>query len=276
MQLSFPDMPHQITKAEARILDYISNHTETFLFSSIGQLAKQLDVSDATVSRFARHVGCKDYKELKQYVIQQSTFEGPAAKMAHTLSVEEGFHVKNWIYKQQQYLQKTLEGLDDQDFNDAVEAVLKAKRVFIHAKSASSSLGQLLLFRLRRVGISVSLLPSGGSEIYEGLVQVQPNDLIIMFSFSKVSKEGQMILDYQKEVGYQTIAFCSRTFIPEKERADINLFVYRGELKEYHSMAAPSAMIDALVVSLSEKMGAQSANCLSKLHILKKKYSSNG
>src|SRR5699024_5597073 len=51
MTFQFPKTPKQLTKAESLILDYVSNHTEAFLFSSIGQLAKQLGVSEATVSR---------------------------------------------------------------------------------------------------------------------------------------------------------------------------------------------------------------------------------
>lgn len=146
MQLQFPQMPHQITKAESKILDYISTNTEAFLFAPIGQLAKQLDVSDATVSRFVRHVGCKDYKELKQLVMQQASGEGPAAKLAQTLQANEAFSPIQWLERQQQYLQKTLEHLDCRDFDEAAAALVKAKRIFIHAKSASSSLGQLLLF----------------------------------------------------------------------------------------------------------------------------------
>lgn len=57
MQLRFPRMPEQLTRADALILDYISNNTEGFLFSSIGQLARALSLSEATISRFVRHVG---------------------------------------------------------------------------------------------------------------------------------------------------------------------------------------------------------------------------
>ena len=42
-----------------------------------------------------------------------------------------------------------------------------AKHILIHAKNASASIGQLLFFRLRRLGLHVSLVPSGGSEVLE-------------------------------------------------------------------------------------------------------------
>ncbi len=275
MSIQFPVMPQQLTKSETRILDYISHNTEAFLFSSIGQLAQNLEVSEATISRFVRHVGCQDFKDLKQLVIRQAAADagGPAAKMAGTLSRKENPTAAGWLRLQQQYLEKTLEELDEATFQQAVQAVRDARRVFIHAKSASSSLGQLLRFRLRRLGIDVQLLPSGGSEVLEGLAQAKEGDLVILFSLSKVSREGRMILDYRKEAGYRTLAFCSRAFIPEDEKADIQLFAYRGGPQEYHSMAAPAALIDGLIVEISRQMGAQSARSLSRLHQLKKKYS---
>lgn len=77
-----------LTRAEQKILEFINTNQDTFLYLSIGQLAQALDMSDATVSRFARHVGCRDYKALKALVMEQSA--GPAAKMAGTLGREGG------------------------------------------------------------------------------------------------------------------------------------------------------------------------------------------
>ena len=271
MQLQYPQLPEQLTRADSKLLDYIANHTDEFLFSSIGQLARRLELSEATVSRFVRHVGCRDYKELKQVVMRQSALDGPAARLAGTIGGEE-FTAGAWLRRQQAYLQKTLENLDENAVQSAVQALAEARRVFIHARSASSSLAQLLFFRLRRLGIEVSLLPSGGSEVLEGLAQVEREDLVVLFSLSKVSQEGKVILRTQKEVGYRTLAFCSRMYVPEEERADIQLFAYRGEEGEYHSMAAPAALVDALVVALSQRMGAESARRLSRLHQMKKAY----
>lgn len=84
-----------------------------------------------------------------------------------------------------------------------------------------------------------------------------------------------MILEYQKQAGYRTLAFTSRSYLPEPDRADMNLFVYRGETKEYHSMTAPAALIDALVVAISEKLGDEAVQRLSNLHRLKKAYDGN-
>src|SRR5699024_11204264 len=65
MPLTFPQMPDKLTANEAAVLEYITRNSDSFLFMSIAQLAAALDVSEATISRFARHVGCRDFKHLK-------------------------------------------------------------------------------------------------------------------------------------------------------------------------------------------------------------------
>ena len=86
MDLRLPAAAGELTRAEQKILDYINTNTDTFLFSSIGQLAERLELSDATVSRFARHVGCRDFKALKSLVLEQS-LSGPGGKAGgHTQS----------------------------------------------------------------------------------------------------------------------------------------------------------------------------------------------
>lgn len=272
MQLEFPIMPACFTKAEEKIIEYISGHMDEFLFISIGQLSEHLGMSDATISRFARHVGCKDYKELKTVVLKQSSVDGPVIKMAGTLNKEDEFSVENWIMQQQGCLKRNMEQLESVEFQRAVDEIVSAKRIFIHGKSASASMAQLLFYRLRRFGIPVIVLPSGGTEVVEGLVHARETDLIIMFSFSKVSKEGQLILDYRKIAGYHTLAFTSRLYMPKDQMADTNLYVYRGEEREYHSMTAPAAIVDALVLAVSAKLGTKSVDRLKEIHRLKKQY----
>ena len=104
MELSLAVSPGELTRAEQKILDYINTNTDAFLFSSIGQLAQRLDLSDATVSRFARHAGCRDFKALKARVLEQAT--GPAVKMAGTLRQEASFSPAAWLEQQQACLER--------------------------------------------------------------------------------------------------------------------------------------------------------------------------
>ena len=59
---------------------------------------------------------------------------------------------------------------------------------------------------------------------------------------------------------------------PQDGSSIIPLYVYRGEPSEYHSMAAPAALLDALVVMIGAKLGSRSRESLDRLYHLKEHY----
>ena len=260
------------TKSDRRIMDFVEDYTDEFLFMSIGQLAERLGMSEATVSRCARHLGYRDFKEMKNDLIQKKAGKGAAGKLAGTLMKDQGFDVENWFDFQRECLERTRENLDMGQFQEAVQRIGSARNIYIHAKNASLAAARLLFFRLRRLGFQASLIPSGGSEVLEGIARAGEGDLIILFSFSKVSEEGRMILDYARETGCRTLAFTSRLYAPQEQRADVNLYVYRGEKEEFHTMSSAVAVIDALVLALSDSIQPKAAEELMRLQKLKKKY----
>ena len=272
MTITVPGREGKYTKSDEKILEFMETHTDEFLFMSIGEVAKRLEVSEATISRAARHLGYRDFKEMKNEIIGQKTGKGAAGKIAGTLLKTQGFDIGKWFAMQQECLSSTLENFDQKEFSRAVSQIQSARNIYIHGKNASASSAQLLFFRLRRLGYKVFMVPSGGSEVIEGIVHAGEGDLVIIFSYSKVSVEGKMILEYARTAGYRTLAFTSRLYAPQEQRADINLYVYRGEKEEFHSMTAPAAMIDALILALSEKDQGDTAQNLLKIQKLKEKF----
>lgn len=273
MPITFPSMPDKLTANEAALLEFINQHSDRFLFFSIAQLAETLSMSEATVSRFARHVGCRDFKHLKQVVLAQTqTRTGPADKLAATLAEGDGAPLPHWLEQQRYCLEKTEALLDPAEFHRAVQAIVEARRVFVYAKNASRSMAELLRFRLRRIGVDVRLLAGAGNELLEGLAAAGPGDLVVVFSFSKRSTEGAILLDWQREAGYRTLLFTGQLSPLPDPQPDIRLFVYRGEANEYHSMAAPAAIVDALVLGVSAKLGDRAVNRLARLRALKQRY----
>ena len=110
MVLAIPESEGRYTRSDKKILEFIEESTEEFLFMSIGQLAERLEMSEATISRFARHIGYGDFKELKSAVAQQKNGKGAARKMAGTLMKGEGFDIESWFSYQQECMMRTLSG----------------------------------------------------------------------------------------------------------------------------------------------------------------------
>lgn len=261
------------TKTEKKIIDYIIASPQEFIRMSIGDVARCIGSSEPTVSRFARHCGYRDFKELKSAVLQHIAEENPpAGKLNSTLGSESSNTPEGFLHRQQYCIEKTLEFLDEESLDKAADAILAAENIYIYAKGASVSMAELLKFRLNRFGRRAILLPSGSSELFEYMNFFTEKDLVVLFGFQKTPKEAAVLLDYQKKIHYKSIFFTSRLYHSLEQEAVIPLFVFRGEPSEYHSMAAPAALLDALVVMLGAKLGAASSEHLDCLYKLKEHY----
>ena len=261
------------TKTEKKIIDYIIASPQEFIRMSIGDVARCIGSSEPTVSRFARHCGYADFKELKSAVLRHVAEENPpAGKLNSTLGSESSNTPEGFLRRQQYCIEKTLEFLDENMLEKAADTILSSDTIYLYAKGAAISMAELLRFRLNRFGKKVILLPAGSSELFEYMNFFTEKDLVILFGFQKTPKEAAVILDHQKKVHYKCIFFTSRLYHSLEQESVIPLFVFRGEPSEYHSMAAPAAMIDALVLAVSEKLESQTAENLNRIHQLKERY----
>ena len=272
MTLTFPNNEVNTTKSEDKIIEFIETQKEDFLFMTINEVAETLNVSDATVSRFAKKVGCEDFKDLKNKVLNQIPSIDASKKMANTIQSEKGMGLASYLKKQMYNIEKTLENIDLKDFQKATKSIISAKKIWIFGRKSSRYLAEMLNFRLARVGLDSQILPYAGSEFVEKLAFLDKGDLVIFFSFSKLSKEAKIILDCQKNIPFQTLGFTSRLHAPKEELADINLYAYRGPIDEYHSQTVPMALVDALVINVSDELKEESLDNLKKIKTMKIKY----
>ncbi|WP_054251777.1 MurR/RpiR family transcriptional regulator [Neofamilia massiliensis] len=261
----------QLTKSEIKILEFIETNYDDFLFMSIIELAEKLEISEATISRFVRKIGADDFKSLKTLVLEQSPYMA-AEKMKTTLASSEDLSLDSYLSKQIENIKKTLDHIDKNQFDQACKILAQKNKIYVYAKHAGKALTSLIYTRLNRIGIDVWTLPTGGTELVESLSKLEKDDLLLIFSFSKISREDKIIFDYKKEVGFKLIQFTSRLYHDEENSGDLNLFVYRGERNEYHSLTTPVALADAMIVKITKLKGEKSLERLEKIKDLKNKY----
>ena len=94
-------------------------------------------------------------------------------------------------------------------------------------------------------------------------------------SFSASPKypgKGRSSLTAERRPDTKPICFTSRLLAPGKNRLTSTSTYTGARKKEYHSMTAAAALVDALIVALSERLGADGAKNLQKIHKMKKRY----
>ncbi len=261
----------KLTKSEIKILEFIKTSHDEFLFMSIIELASQLDVSEATISRFVRKMGADDFKSFKNLILEESSYMA-AEKMKTTLASSKDLNLDSYLTKQIENIKKTLDHIDKNQFDQACKLIAQKNKIYVYAKHAGKALASLIYTRLNRIGIDPWILPSGGTEFVESLSKLAKDDLLIVFSFSKISREDKIIFDYKKDVKFKVIQFTSRLYHDKDKTGDFNLFVYRGERNEYHSLTAAVALVDAMIVKVTEFKGENSLERLEKIKELKNSY----
>lgn len=256
------------------IADYVSKNITRIAYLSIEEIADELKISTATISRFWQNIGFANFKAFKEYV-KKNLAVTPAAKIRNTLNeIDENDIPLEIINRQIEHYKDTLNNLSRQELKKATDAIIKAKNVYIYGHGPSEGLAVFLEFRLNRFGINVKRIKQTGSELFEALIHMQKEDVVLLFGFVRKLPESGVILDYSKTVGYTTILFTDRLISEMTCDAVISLYCCRGEKWEYHSMASPLKVIDCLVISIANNLKTDSTNLLEKLNYLRKQYSS--
>ena len=255
-----------------KIADYIQKNTQLVLLSTEQEISDALDLSIASVSRFWRSVGYKNFKEFK-FKMKNQLEATPAGKMKNIINRMEGQELQQQTLTiSMNHLEKTLQHFSSSEFEHAVHALTSANRIYLYSPGPSKGLGELMHYRMSRFGLSIAHLNKNGSEIFEDLIHIGQDDLVVIFGFIRLLPEAKVILEHSKTIGYKTLLITDQLVSNFTDLADIVLFVSRGELWEFHSMIAPTYMIENLIIATGMKNKAESLKNLEELSQLRQRF----
>src|ERR1043166_10260951 len=191
---------NSLNGAQRRLGNYLQNDSSALLVSNVNELAEAVGVSKATVVRFAKTLGYAGFPELKRDVQKEMRRKLRAAdRMKETfaeLGDDENIFAK-LIKRDIQLLQETLQAASFSDFQQAVELILRARKVFLIGLNASTALADILYFRL--VGVKKEaqwIMLTGGTSLVEQLAFMEPTDVLVTIDFLDVPREVQTALQH--------------------------------------------------------------------------------
>jgi len=245
---------NDLTKSERSIADYIRQNQDEAAFLSAGEIALRLNLSEATMVRFARTLGFDSYPAMR--AVLQEIFR---RRMTHSARLRgklddlrsQGDFFERLVASEIDYLTQALESVDRQALTQAVELLRSHQRVFVFGVGPSVSLVDLLQIRLGRFGWQVTPMTTAGREILEPLVTMTEKDLLFVICFFDVSASLQLVLDYAKEVGCPVIMLTDTLGSIIGDKANVVLAARRGPMAEFHSLVVPMTIINALLLTLS-------------------------
>ncbi|SES21959.1 transcriptional regulator, RpiR family [Gracilibacillus ureilyticus] len=269
--LSFQWEHYSLTESQIRIADYIQKHQQQVLLSTEKEIAEEVGVSIATVSRFWNKVGFVNLKAFK-HAVREELAVSPAGKMKNVKKKGLKQNIYLTLEKSVELLQETIEHIDPQKFNSAIELLQHAENIYVLAQGPSKGLGELLVYRIRRFGKSIHTFQCQGNELFEEMIHLKRNDVVILFGFARLLPEVKVLLQFQREIHYHTILITDQLVADYSHSATVTLFASRGDANEFHSMIAPTLLLENIMVSLGMREEDKNIERLEQLTEVRKRF----
>lgn len=243
-----------LTKSQKKIANFLRKNQEESAFLSVGELARRLNLSEATLVRFARSLGFESFPALRAAL--QETFRqrvSHSARLRSRLdSLREGGDIfERLVTSEIDFLTESLHTLDRDALHAAVELLRTHQRVFVFGLGPSTSLVDLLEIRLTRSARQVIPLRTSGREMLEPLLLMSEGDLLIAIGFFDVTAELQLVLDHAKQKHTPVILVTDTLGPLVGDKVDLVLAARRGPVSSFHSLTVPMTIINALLLALS-------------------------
>lgn len=244
------------SKGQKAIAHYILEHYEKAAYLTASKLGSFVNVSESTVVRFALELGFDGYPELQralQEMIRTKLTSLQRIEVANDL-IGDGDLLTKVLMSDVDKIRHTLENIDADAFNTAVDKIIGARTIYIMGVRSSSMLAGFLDYSFRLMFDNVKLIQTtSGSELFEQIMQIGKEDVMIAISFPRYSKRIINAVDFASSAGANVISLTDSEFSPIADKAD-QLLVAETDMAAFvDSLAAALSVIDAIVIAVSRK-----------------------
>lgn len=240
-----------LSKGKRLLADYIMSAYEQAAFMTAAALGKKVGVSESTVVRFASELGLKGYPELQQKLremLKSRLTTVQRADMAVGMARTDA--LKSVLTEDALDIRDTLDGMDIEAFDKAVEAILSARRIYVLGLRSAMPLAQFLSYYLDFVCDNVMFINGAVQDIQERMVRLEKGDMLIAISFPRYEAKTINTMREAHSRGATVLTLTDRADGPAAKAADLALFAKAGMVSFADSMTAPLSLINALIVAV--------------------------
>ncbi len=247
------------SKGQKKIAAAILEHYDKVAYMTAAKLGMMVEVSESTVVRFATQLGYEGYPEMQRAI---------GELLRTKLTSNQRIAVSNQRFGDADVLDSvlnadadkikfTLEHIDRDSFHAAVDAITRARNVYIIGVRSSASLASFLHFNLALVFDNIKLLqPTSTGEVFEQMLEIGEGDVLFAISFPRYSAKLINAVRYARAEGATVIALTDSAMSPIAASAD-HVLTAQSDMASYvDSLCAPLSIINAILASLAKKREA--------------------
>ena len=246
----------EFSKGQRRIAQYITESYDKAAFMTASKLGKTVGVSESTVVRFAVDLGFDGYPSMQKAMQEMVLNRLTSVQRIEVANDRIGNQdvVSMVLQSDIEKLRQTAENVDRKEFQAAVDAVLAAKNIYILGVRSVAPLANFLGYYLNYMFNNVrTVTASGTSEMFEQIVGIGREDVVIAFSFPRYSAATLKAAQYCRSTGATVIAITDNREAPLAQSADRVICAKSDMVSLVDSLVAPLSVVNALIVAIASK-----------------------
>lgn len=246
-------------RSERKVAEYVLNHPADVINWRIADLARLADVSEPTVVRFCRAVGCTGFQEFKLAFAQQLA----ASPSYGQIAVTDGDSVDQYTHKVFDSTIDTLlqvrDCIDPQRLETAIQALTRARRVEFYGFGASASVAADAQHRFFRLQIPSATYSDPHLQNMSA-TSLEPDSVVVAISQSGRTRALLNSMELSRKRGVEVISLAP-SGTPVLEAASIQLPIDVVEDIQLYtplsSRIAHLVVIDVLAIGVARHKGQQ-------------------
>lgn len=262
IQVKFP----RLSKGQKLIAEYILKHYDKAAFMTAAKLGISVGVSESTVVRFANELGFSGYPKLQkalQELIKNKLTTVQRIELSNDFVSEESA-LKGVLKSDMENIRATLEKINHKTFEDVINSIFSANKIYIIGLRSSTAIAEFFGFYLNLILDNVKVVGYGVSDIFEQMINVGENDLVIGIGFPRYAARTIESLAFAQSRGAKVVAITDSLLSPLAARADYTLIAQSNMASFVDSLVAPLSVINALIIAVGlrekEKISTTFAN----------------
>ncbi|MEG0074429.1 MAG: MurR/RpiR family transcriptional regulator [Eubacterium sp.] len=257
--LEIKERYQSLSKSHKKIATFMMRNYEKAPDMSAVKVAQNVKVSEATVVRFALSLGYIGYPEFRKALKNEINSK---LTTIERINMSLGDEEKEKLMQRSvaavlksdvNSINGTLESFDYEALKQCVDLIRNAHKVVIIGFRTTSLLTEHLGYYLNLILDDVRVINHGVTDIYEHLVKINDDDVVIAMSFPRYAQKTYEAVAFLKDRGPKIITISDSDHAPINRFADQKLLAKSNVYSFVDSLVAPLSLINALVVAIGFK-----------------------
>lgn len=257
-----------LSKGQKSIARYILDHYEKAAYMTAAKLGMLVKVSESTVVRFANELGFDGYPALQsalRELVRTNLTSFQRVEVSDSIIGDRDV-LEQVLLSDAEKIRRTLDAIDRRAFDEAVDKIINANRIYIIGVRSSATLAGFLHYNLQMVFDNLTLVQTtSGNEMFEQIMRIGEGDVMIAISFPRYSKRIIKAVEFAKKSGADVVALTDRETSPIAREASQLLTANSDMASFVDSLVAPLSIINAIIVSVGRKKREELTVRLKKL-----------